>query len=218
MTPTLTTKARRTRDQRKQEFRANLLATLERLLASEPFPDITIDRIVQESGVSRSTLYSYFPDKASLLLEVARDIVETAREAAFSWWRLPGAISRDDLERGLGSIVDLYLAHQRVLGALVDAAGYEPKIREHFAGMQNGSRAGLAQHIAEGQQSGHIRRELLPDETAGWLIWMIERGLHQMIVPATASEASRLLRALTDVVWFSLYDGSAAPAAARNGG
>jgi prophage antirepressor-like protein len=36
---------------------------------------------------------------------------------------------------------------------------------------------------------------------------MIERGLYQLVSAALEQEAERLLEAVTDVVWRTLYDG-----------
>jgi len=49
--------------------------------------------------------------------------------------------------------------------------------------------------------------ELDPRRSARWLIWMIERGLYQLVSPAGSREAERLLDSLTHLVWRSLYAG-----------
>lgn len=198
------------REERKQEFRAHISAAMERALADTPFPDVTIDRILAEAGVSRSTLYSYFPDKVTLLLSIAEDVVAGAHAAAARWWELADQPSREDLKSILGAILDLYLEHKHVLAALVDASAYEPKLRGQLGGLfVEGSREGLAQHIIAGQRAGTVRPELVPHETAGWLIWMIERGLYTMAVPAKPSQVGALLHSVTDIIWFTLYVDSA---------
>lgn len=209
MAPIPANKNRRSRAERSAQFREHLLSTVERLLDGESFPEITIDRILNEASVSRSTFYFHFDDKASLLLAMAQDLFDDAQGVATPWWNLTRAASRDDLESAIGGIFDVYLPHKAVYGALVDAAGYEPAVRAQLATLQQSSIDMLEEHIVRGQREGFIRDVLLPAQTAGWIIWMIERGLHQMVAGATTAQIGRLLTAVTDVVWFSLYENAA---------
>jgi AcrR family transcriptional regulator len=195
----------KTRRERSAAFRSLLLVAVERLLAEATFADITIDSILAEAKVSRSTFYSYFQDKAALLLALAEDIFREALTVAEPWWQFSNEPTREGLEDALGGVFDLYAERRAVIGAVVEAAGYEPSVREWFTRSQDGAIAALTQHIRGGQAAGTIRPELTAPETAGWLVWMIERGLYQMAGAASTAQAGRLLRALTDIVWFVLY-------------
>jgi hypothetical protein len=50
--------------------------------------------------------------------------------------------------------------------------------------------------------------DLDPQRTAAWLTWMAERGLYQLVAPAGPAAAERLLDALTDITWNTLYAGA----------
>lgn len=63
----------------------------------------------------------------------------------------------------------------------------------------------LTAYITEAQRGGTADPALDANRTARWLIWMIERGLYQLIVGADADETERLLDALTDIVWRVIY-------------
>ena len=41
--------------------------------------------------------------------------------------------------------------------------------------------------------------------TAQWLIWMIERGLYQLVGTADDAEVERQLDSLTEIVWRVVY-------------
>ena len=178
---------------------------MRRLLETTPYAEITIDRILEESGVARATFYANFVDKSALLLEVAQDVHAAGIDVAESWWKLPPGASRADLARALAKIVDLYLLNRTILAALTEASAYESLIRQRLAELQQGSIRKLAEHIERGRQVGVVRKSLIPTETAGWLIWMMERGLYQMLPSAGIAESERLVTSLTDVVWHTLY-------------
>ena len=54
------------------------------------FEGASVDEIAREAGVSKATLYSYFPDKRLLFMEVARMECTRQSEAAMTRMRLSG--------------------------------------------------------------------------------------------------------------------------------
>jgi AcrR family transcriptional regulator len=155
--------------------------------------------------MSRSTFYVYFEDKGDLLKAWLSDIVTQLSEAAKTWWTLPADATRQDLRAALMEIVEIYRPHTTLMAAVYDAAAYEPGLREEVDRMMAGNIAGLRKHIKQGQAGGSIHTDLPPDETAAWLQWMAERGLHQLIRAASDSEVESLVDAWSGIVWYSLY-------------
>lgn len=156
--------------------------------------------------MSRATFYANFSDKASLLLELAQHFIAESSVVATRWWELRADCTRDQLEQALGGIFDMYLRHKVVEAAISDAAGYEPNIKKQVLDLQNDAIAKLTAHIERGQAEGFVDGRLEPAETAGWVIWMIERGLYTMAASAGTARTARLLKALTDIVWKTLYE------------
>lgn len=208
-----TVRRRRTRAEQRAELRMRLLAAVETLLRVRPFPEITIDQILAEADVSRSTFYANFSDKATLLLALAHQFINESLDVAAPWWEMGADATRDQLEGVLGSIFDMYLEHKVIQGAISDAAGYEPSIKKQVVDLQNDAIAKLTAHIKRGQREGFIDTRLAPAETAGWLIWMIERGLYTMASSAGSAKIGRLLSSLTDIIWKTLYKIPATPEA-----
>src|SRR5206468_990261 len=91
------------------------------------------------------------------------------------------------------------------MAAVIDASAYDPSVREGVAEMMNRNVGGLRHHIREGQKAGFVDPKLLPQETAEWLAWMAERGIHQLIRTAKGKQLERLVDAYTDIVWNTLY-------------
>lgn len=55
-----------------------------RIFMSDGFEGASVDKIAKSAGVSKATLYSYFPDKKSLFTEVARTECSRQADAAIS--------------------------------------------------------------------------------------------------------------------------------------
>ncbi|MGE4425415.1 MAG: TetR/AcrR family transcriptional regulator [Solirubrobacteraceae bacterium] len=208
--PSVTRKRQGSRAERRDEMRSRLLAVVERLLdEGESFTEISVERLVSEAGISRSTFYVYFEDKGDLLSAWFGDITAEIATAAGAWWQLGPDVTRDAVHAALDRVVRAYRPHTTLMAAMYDTASYDAGVRELTDDMMAGNVGGLRKHIRTGQKQGFITAGLHPEETAGWLTWMAERGFHRLVRTASDGEVDRLIDAYTDIVWFTLY----APAA-----
>lgn len=196
---------RQSRAERREYQRSNLFDALERLLEVESFPEITIPRILDEAQISRATFYLYFDNTASLLQEVAESVFVEADQVISAWWQHPPDLTLADLKRTIRRVFDTYREHRHVLCALVDAAGYEPTIRVQMTTMHQRYIDGLTARIQRGQAQGHVRRDAPARATAGWIIWMFERGLYQLVADAPATQVDEQVDSLAGLLWKGLY-------------
>ncbi len=191
---------------RRDEIRARVLEAVELLVAGgSSFTELSVERLATEAGVSRSTFYVYFQDKADVLQAWLGDIIGELGEAAEAWWHLPPDATKDDLRAALGHVVAVYRPHTVLMGAVLDTATYDKTVRAAFDRFMRSNIAGLRGHIVAGQKAGTVDSALLPRETAAWLTWMAERGLNEMVSSASDAELDRLVRAYTDIIWNTLY-------------
>jgi AcrR family transcriptional regulator len=206
--PSITRTSQSSRARRREEIRDRLRAAVEELMAGgESYTELSVERIVKEAGLSRATFYVYFEDKGDLLRSLAEDFVERILHAAANWWELPADATKQDLRTALSTIFDAYIPHKVVMAAVVEVAAYDAALRSLFGDLLARASSEVADHLAAGQAGGHVRGDLDPQRTAAWLTWMAERGLYQLVAPATPAAAARLLDALTDITWNTLYAG-----------
>jgi AcrR family transcriptional regulator len=177
----------------------------------EHFPGMSVERIIRAGGIARSTFYAYFADKGELLSAMAEDVISDLFDAGRSWWALPHEATRDELRTALNPSLDVQRNNRAIMEAVADTAAYDPRVRERQLLLINEVVANLARHIASAQAGGSACPDLEPLRTAQWLVWMLERGLHQLVGPAGEDETDRLLEALTDIVWRALYQGYRVP-------
>jgi len=204
--PSVTRRSQSSRAQRREEIRDRLLGVVERLLAGgESYTEISVERLVSDAGLSRSTFYVYFEDKGDLLRAWFSEIEAEVESAARDWWALGRHSEREDLRRALSNVVMAYRPHTTLMAAMYDAAAYDQAVRELVQAMMDWNIAGLRKHIKAGQREGFIDPHLPAQQTAAWLTWMAERGLHQLVREASDAELDRLIDAYTGIVWNTLY-------------
>ncbi len=204
--PSVTRKSQGGRDRRREEISGRLWRAASALLGEgENYAEISVERLVQEAQISRSTFYVYFEDKGDLLRAWFTQIIDELQGAAAGWWQLEGDIRREDLHAALKKIVDAYRPHTPLMATVYDAASYDSAVRAEVTAMMDGNTAGLRKHIRRGQSEGWIAPNLPAGESASWLTWMAERGFHVMLRSADDAEAAALVDAYTDVIWNALY-------------
>lgn len=207
--PSVTRKSRSNRAQRRESVQGHLVEAVDRLLADgESYTELSVERLVAEAGLSRSTFYVYFEDKGDLLRALAEDLTVEIEKAGRGWWDLPPDATREAVRDALGGLFAAYRTHRAVFRAVVDTAAYDPGVRQQFETLVGGMITEMAGHIRTGQRDGYVKQGLDPERTAAWLTWMAERGLNQLVADASDEEAGRLLAALTDIVWNTLYEGT----------
>jgi AcrR family transcriptional regulator len=204
--PSVTRRSQSSRSQRRDEARARLLRVVEEMLEQgESFTELSVERLVQAAGMSRSTFYVYFEDKGDLLRAWFSEINDELIQAAVHWWKIDGNSTREDLRAVLARIVKTYRPHTTLMAATYDAAAYDASVRDLVDAMMKGNVASLRRHITAGQQGGFVDSSLPAAQTAAWLTWMAERGLHRLVRGAAAKELESLIDAYTAIVWNTLY-------------
>jgi len=191
---------------RGRETLARLSAAVETLLeAGESYTNLSVARLVKEAGLSRTTFYVYFEDKADLLSALTEEAVHELVDTTRFWWDLPPDADRADLREALRSTYEAFVPHKGVMGSVVEVASYDTSVRERYDALVARSINEAAEHIEEGIRDGYVAGHLDPRPTAAWMCWMIERGLSYIGRPGHAEELENWLTGLTGIVWNTLY-------------
>lgn len=197
---------------RREEISRRLLDTVERLLQDgERYTELTVERIVSEAGIARSTFYVYFENKDDLLAAWFAEITARIKAAAARWWSLTADATREDLRAALGALIGAGRPHAQLIWTASCMAEYDPAMPDVVTEMIAAHSEGLQRHIEAGQADGLIDGDLPPAQTAAWLSWMIERGLHAFDGIEDPGDWERLLDACTAIVWKTLYASTTRP-------
>jgi AcrR family transcriptional regulator len=196
------------RARRRVRIVRRLLAVVERLLEHEDsYLDLKVERILAEDGMARSTFYTYFDDKADLIIALAESAMSDIITAAQAIWELPPDASREEVGSAVRHAIETYLPHTRLMNAVLEVSTYDRRVRDRVTAAYGGAQRAAARHIRAGQKAGFVRPDLHADETAGWLTWMTERGMTQLVQHAGKARLKRLQDSFTAILWYTLYDG-----------
>jgi AcrR family transcriptional regulator len=194
------------RARRRERVVSRLLGVVERLLdEQDSYLDITVEQILAAGEMSRSTFYRYFEDKVDLLLALGEQAMGEIVSAAQAIWELPPGAGRDEVAAAVHGAFAAYRPHLRLMSAVHEVSTYDRRARERFGAAFSRAQRALAAHLRAGQAAGYVRADLPPDETAGWLTWMVESGMTRLVQRAGPARRGRLEDAFTAVLWHALY-------------
>ncbi len=154
-----------------QTRRRVLNAVYERLRVA-PVEPVSVDRVAQQAGVSRSTIYLIFGSRAGLFDALGADLLDRG-----GFHRVMEAVERPDavdgLRDGIAVVVQMYAAHRDVLRALHSMSSLDPDaVGGSIQRMEAGRASGmiyLAHRLAD-QHS--LRSDVTVDEAAN-LLWVV---------------------------------------------
>ncbi|WP_293040198.1 TetR/AcrR family transcriptional regulator [Mycobacterium sp.] len=188
------------------QARVRLIAIAERLVDTGlAYSTISVERLTREAGMPRTRFYSYFDDKADLLLawfDSARPEIE---DATAKWSGLQRVNSNQQLRSVLRELLDAHRVRRSLFAAMSEGAPTDPRLQSAYEQLLQTIALALREHIERGQREGWIDPGLLSAGTADWLIWGWERNASMVSDWATDAEIARSLDGFTSFVWGALY-------------
>jgi AcrR family transcriptional regulator len=147
----------------RQEVRDAILEKTVGLVTKQGLRSVTMSQIADEAGIGRATLYKYYPDVESILVAWhERHIGDHLQQLAELGGQPGNAAER--LEAVLETYALIQHEHQGTeLAALLHRG-------EHVARAQRHLRDLIKTLLAEGARSGHLRKDVAPDELAGYCL------------------------------------------------
>jgi AcrR family transcriptional regulator len=183
---------------RRREAEEGFLAATESLLAEgRPYAELSVEQISARAGRPRTAFYIYFRDRRDLLMRLAERLAEVFYEQSERWWTGGGA---EDLRPTLGEIMATYRDHASLLGAVIEAAGYDERVSGFWRSVIARFIAPTRERLIQEGESPEAARA-----KAFALCWMTERTLYQQFIGGAPHEDPAVLDALVDVWRRSVY-------------
>ena len=191
-----------------EETRRRILEAMRDRLRVAPSEALSIERVAQEAGVARSTVYLLFGSKAGLFEALGQDLLErTGFRRIVDAVALPEA--RDAVRESLRAAVSVYAAERDVARTIYSMWSLEPEaVRRAFEVVERGRAEGqrrMAERLAE---QGHLPPDVTIEEATDilWVITSFEtfdqlytgRGLSE------ADTAARLVLMAERALWTSV--------------
>jgi len=182
---------------RSERATAAILRAAGELLDSRGLDGLSVDSIAARAGVSKATIYRWWPNKAAIVMDAVLELA--APQIPFP----DTGSARDDLRRQMRSVVRLYTrsATGRALVALIAQSQHDPltaaALHERFIVPR---RAAASEVLRRGITRGELRADLDVDATIDTLYGALYYRLLVSGDPLTQRYADRVI----DLIYPSL--------------
>lgn len=155
-----------------EETRRRILDAMRDRLRAAPSEALSIERVAQEAGVARSTVYLVFGSKAGLFEALGQDLLErTGFHRIVEAVALPDA--RDAVRESLMAAVGVYAAERDVSRTIYSMWSLEPEsVRGTFEVVERGRAEGQLRLAGRLAEQGHLHPEVTVDDAAD-ILWVI---------------------------------------------
>lgn len=195
----------RRRRRSREAARGEIVAAAEAFLVARPFRELSVEEVMADTSLSRSSFYVYFRDRHELLLSIVQEIGGELFEQVAPWLEGPGE-PRTEMSRALAGVVRVYAEHGPVMRAISDASTSDPLVETVYHGLVDDFVRAVRARVAERPPDDRAR---IPDDAGDVvyaLVWMTERYLSQSLGSATPRvERERAASTLQDVWVRVLY-------------
>lgn len=183
---------------RRGQTRQQILGATRRLLAQgEAFAKLSIQRIVDEAGVSRATFYLHFRSKRELIAALGRTETSEWEKISSPFLMNPKA-NRKVFERAVKQLIVAWRRHHAVLAGIIELAEYDEETRYGWRDTIHEIARGVGQALQKRQpqlsadQAEHLGR---------LIVWAGERYLHQEARDPCPDGNDLIVHSLTNLVW-----------------
>jgi AcrR family transcriptional regulator len=169
------------RRRRPEEAERAILAAARSFLERNPFREMTVERVMARTGLSRPAFYAYFRDRYELVARVLEGIGGLLF-AVDRRWLVGEEESREEarliLEGALRRGAETFVRYGPVLRAISEAASQDERLEELYRyGLIARLIGSVAARIERDRKRGLVAKDVDPEETARALVLMTERYL-----------------------------------------
>ncbi len=155
-----------------EDTRRRILDAMRERIRSAPTEELSIDRVAQDAGVARSTIYVVFGSRAGLFEALGEDLLSRA-----GFQRIVDAVSlpdpREALRASLRASCEVYAAERDVARVLASNAALNPGAFGGVFDVLNRGRAEGLRHLATRLKRDDVLRHDVSIKEATEILWVI---------------------------------------------
>jgi AcrR family transcriptional regulator len=154
-----------------------VLDATERLLGRRRFSELSVNDVIDEAGISRTSFYAHFDSRTAVLAECLRRVMGQIAVAVDPFL----AESEADPEAAIRASIQRWVAvaheHGAVLRTVSEQWPHDERLRELWFSIMARFTAGTARVIATARGAGQAPAGADPERLSACLMWGYERAL-----------------------------------------
>ena len=179
------------------------LATL--LADGATFTELGVERLAGAAGISRSTFYLYFRDKADLLQRLGSAMVADVYDDGHAWEPAGPGGGLAGLTRSYASYLEHYRAQRSLFAAIVETAAYDAGLRAWWNGQRDRFLDLVRAQLLDEQAAGRTAADIDVDRAATVVVLGGFEVLEEQVVRGHEDTDSAVAAELAATHWYGVY-------------
>lgn len=175
-----------------------------------PFADLSVGRLLEATGMARSTFYGRFGDKGGMLRAVGADTLARLYAAQRDWLDRGPQVTTLEIRAAMRRLLDAYVADEAVMRAIAEASAYDPGLREAYTAAVDDYARVIERLARRGRKEGWVV-DCQPADTGATLAWMTERTVSRLAPGSTPRRRDAIAETLARIVCAALFPDGRAP-------
>jgi AcrR family transcriptional regulator len=205
--PSITRRSSHEAEEYRAAVEARVLAAVEKLLnEGARYTEISVQTILIEANIARSTFYAHFRDKADVLSHLAAAVRKEIFDNADSVWNAMEVV--DGVETLTQLFVEGIAGHRRhfaVLSAVSEMATYDSAVRNFYTSDLHDFEARVIQDLQDRQRAGLTAADLDPSAAGKVVVWGGEQAIAHHVGTDDGSGDTAFARELATIWWYGVY-------------
>ncbi|MFE3168972.1 TetR/AcrR family transcriptional regulator [Streptomyces sp. NPDC059224] len=185
---------------------ARLLSAVTKLIdTGEPFTAISVQRIIDEAGVSRATFYAHFRGKSDILARLSAQLRESLLALARQWDPAAGEDGADRFARFFEEVIVIHRAHRSLITAIREVAAYDPEVSDFYTADLEGFDEHVLETLLAEQDAGSTSHDLDAVAASRIIVWGGGQAIARHISVDDGSGDAAFARELARIWWYGAY-------------
>jgi TetR/AcrR family transcriptional regulator, ethionamide resistance regulator len=185
---------------------ARILEATERLLRDgERFTEISVERLLAEADVSRSTFYVHFADKSTLLIAVVDHAIDEVMQTAEKWWAADHTSTPDDAEATVRELIKVYRKHAPLLRTLAEVGAYDDQVADVWRAKRQRYADILSERVRREQSAGFVSADVDVDMAATAVGQLVDVMILEHVAHGSPRKDKQLAQTIARIGWLAYY-------------
>ncbi|GGK20997.1 hypothetical protein GCM10011583_61190 [Streptomyces camponoticapitis] len=175
------------------------------------YTEISVQKIIVEAQIARSTFYAHFRDKSDLLSRLGRELnkrfFDEATSDALDIW---DAVESPDGLRGITKILEEAIARHRkhfsVLSAISETAAYDTSVHNFYTTDLEEFEERVVTDLRRRQEKGMTDNRMDPISAGRIIVWGGEQAIAHHIGKVDQSGDAAFALELASIWWYGAYN------------
>lgn len=193
-------------NERREAVEAKVFAAVEALLGEGMrYTEISVQRIITEAGLARSTFYAHFRDKSDLLARLAASLKESFFHTAARWDPVSAGEGLPSLVQVFEDVLRRHREHRVLLAAITETAAYDPAVHDFYTADLGAFEARTVEDLMRCQAAGLTDPSIEPGAMSRIVVFGGEQAIAHHIATDPGTGDAAFARQLAEVWWYGVF-------------